>query len=113
MTDLTDHNDDRVRRYGAHLLATARSLGWKDGGEGALEFLMRRTREVALEDCADEIERLRSIHAWSFDDLVAMVKRILDERYPADVFTGESGDLGLRFVVALREMIRDIEARHD
>lgn len=40
----------RERKVGAHVLATAKSLGWKDDGEGALEFLMRRTREVALED---------------------------------------------------------------
>jgi len=44
-------DDARVLRHGKHLLATARSLGWQDDGEGALEFLMRRTREVALEDC--------------------------------------------------------------
>jgi hypothetical protein len=42
---------DRERRTGAHLLATARSLGWKDDGEGAQEFMLRRTREVAFEDC--------------------------------------------------------------
>jgi hypothetical protein len=45
-------------RYGTHLIATAKSLGWKNDGEGPQEFLLRRTREVALEDCADEIERL-------------------------------------------------------
>ncbi len=63
-------NDDRVLRYGAHLLATARSLGWKDDGEGALEFLMRRTREVAIEDCADEIERLRAVIIRAKDALL-------------------------------------------
>lgn len=42
---------DRERRSGAHLLATAMSMGWKDDGEGAQEFLLRRTREVAFEDC--------------------------------------------------------------
>lgn len=42
---------DRERRAGAHLLATARSLGWADDGEGAQEFMLRRTREVAFEDC--------------------------------------------------------------
>jgi hypothetical protein len=42
---------DRERRTGAHLLATARSMGWKDDGEGAQEFLLRRAREVAFEDC--------------------------------------------------------------
>jgi hypothetical protein len=41
----------RERRHGIHLLRTARSLGWPDDGEGALEFLLRRAREVAFEDC--------------------------------------------------------------
>jgi hypothetical protein len=42
----------RELRAGAHLFKTARSLGWPDdGGEGAQEFLLRRTREVAIEDC--------------------------------------------------------------
>jgi hypothetical protein len=53
---------DRLRheaRYGTHLIATAKSLGWKNDGEGPQEFLLRRTRVVALEDCADEIERWR------------------------------------------------------
>lgn len=41
----------RELRAGAHLFRTARSLGWPDDGEGAQEFLLRRTREVAIEDC--------------------------------------------------------------
>ena len=67
----------------------------------------------AYREAADEIERLENINAWDFYALMAMAKRILDERYPADIFTGESGDLGPRFVVALREMIADIEAHKD
>ena len=46
--------NDREQRTGAHLLQTAKSLGWKDDGEGALEFMLRRAREVAFEDCANE-----------------------------------------------------------
>jgi hypothetical protein len=72
---------------------------------------LSRGDEDRMYEAANEIELLRSIDAWSFDDLVAMAKRILDERYPADIFTGVSGDLGPRFVVALREMIAEIEAR--
>ena len=47
--------DDRVReqRTGQHLLQVAQSLGWKDDGEGALEYLLRRSREVAIEDCGE------------------------------------------------------------
>lgn len=40
-----------LARRGAHLCGIARSLGWPDdGGEGAFEFVVRLTREVALED---------------------------------------------------------------
>lgn len=46
---------DRELRTGAHLLQTARSLGWVDDGEGALEFMLRRTREVAIEDCRESV----------------------------------------------------------
>lgn len=42
---------DRERRTGAHVLQTAKAMGWLDDGEGALEFLLRRAREVAFEDC--------------------------------------------------------------
>ncbi|MGJ4953111.1 hypothetical protein [Bradyrhizobium sp. HKCCYLS20291] len=48
---------DRERRTGAHVLEAARSLGWSDDGEGALEFLLRRTREVAIEDCGGSPSR--------------------------------------------------------
>lgn len=41
---------ERERRAGVHLHSTAKSMGWKDDGEGAQEFLLRRCREVALED---------------------------------------------------------------
>jgi hypothetical protein len=47
---------------------------------------------------------------WSFDALIMMAKRILDEDYPEAIFTGASGDAGPRFVVARRELIREIEA---
>jgi hypothetical protein len=58
-------------------------------------------REVATED----------ISKWGFDALVTMATRMLDEVYPESVFTGESGDTGPRFVVALRAVIKEIEAR--
>ncbi|MEY9247608.1 hypothetical protein [Bradyrhizobium elkanii] len=46
---------DRERRHGANLLQLARQCGWKDDGEGALEFMLRRSREVAIEDCTDAV----------------------------------------------------------
>jgi hypothetical protein len=66
------------------------------------------THPVVME-AADEIERLTDVHRWSFDDLVAIAKRILDYNYPADIFTGESRDSGPRFVAALRKVIEEIE----
>lgn len=47
-------DDSREYRTGSHVLQTARVMGWKDDGEGALEFLLRRAREVAFEDCAEK-----------------------------------------------------------
>lgn len=40
-------------KIGAHLVLTAIQLGWQNDGEGAQEFVMRRCREVALEDAAE------------------------------------------------------------
>lgn len=47
----TGASDNREQRTGAYLLQTAKSLGWPDDGEGALEFMLRKAREVAFEDC--------------------------------------------------------------
>ena len=44
--------NDREIRTVVHLLQMAKSLGWPDDGEGALEFMLRRAREVAFQDCA-------------------------------------------------------------
>lgn len=46
--------NDRERRTGAHVLQMASATGWNDDGEGALEFLLRRAREVAIEDCVEK-----------------------------------------------------------
>jgi hypothetical protein len=46
----TADETNREHRHGTHLLTTAKSLGWKDDGQGALEFMLRRAREVAFED---------------------------------------------------------------
>lgn len=39
---------------------------------------------------------------WTWNTLVLVARQILDEHYPADVFTGESGDPGAVFVHHLR-----------
>jgi hypothetical protein len=67
--EITQHVDmklvdepERERRTGEHLLKAARSMGWMDDGEGAYEFMMRRCREVAFEDCGrDPSTDLRAI----------------------------------------------------
>jgi hypothetical protein len=55
--DMTKVDDaiDRFQQAGVHLFRTAKSLGWPDDGEGALEFMIRRSREVAFEDCGRKI----------------------------------------------------------
>jgi hypothetical protein len=47
-----DSVEARQARTGALVFRDAKSLGWKDDGEGAYEFMLRRCREVALEDAA-------------------------------------------------------------
>jgi hypothetical protein len=44
-----------------------------------------------------------------WDLMVAMGRHILDRYYPEDVFTGESGDLGPRYIVALRNALRALD----
>jgi hypothetical protein len=62
MTDTAKDDAERERRTGAHLIQTARSLGWQDDGEGAQEFMLRRCREVAFEDCGrDPSTDLRAV----------------------------------------------------
>ena len=43
------------------------------------------------------------VHDMGFDDLVEMVRLLLNMTYPRDVFTGESGDIGPRFTAKLHE----------
>jgi len=42
---------------------------------------------------------------WSWNVLVMVGHRLLDELYPADVLTGVSGDSGPAYVVALRNAL--------
>lgn len=51
-------SDEKYLRNGKHLLDTAKSLGWDENGdEGAIEFIIRRTREVAIEDCGASADK--------------------------------------------------------
>ncbi len=57
-----------------------------------------------------EVERWREVATeardkWSFDALVWMANRMLDDNYRADVFTGESGEPGPLFVSRMREAL--------
>jgi hypothetical protein len=42
--------EERFIRAGKHLHETAKSLGWKDDGEGAYEYIQRISYEQGLED---------------------------------------------------------------
>jgi len=45
---------------------------------------------------------------YNFNEFVEITKKFL-EKYPASVFTGESGDPGPLFVVGLRKLIEELE----
>lgn len=45
---------------------------------------------------------------WSFDALLYIGERLLAEVYPEKLFTGESGDSGPQYIVALRDALRRI-----
>jgi len=67
-------------------------------------------------EAANEIERLSEIvredpAAWSFDTLLFIGRKMLAEVYPPDIFTGESGDSGPEFIVALRRAIARIDEK--
>lgn len=47
--------------------------------------------------------------AW--DSIVAVGRELLDNYYPADIFTGESGDAGPEYVVALRNALAQVSKR--
>jgi hypothetical protein len=79
------------------------------------ELVEQRTEIERLEAERDELltinERLRVAlsddpRRWSWDVLVMVGQRLLDEVYPADIFTGVSGDKGPVYVVALRNALR-------
>lgn len=41
---------ERLQRHGEHLFKEAESLGWKDDGEGPLEFMKRIAYETGWND---------------------------------------------------------------
>lgn len=51
---MRERDDARLIRYGRHLFEFADKLGWDESdGEGPLEFIMRRTREIGMQDALD------------------------------------------------------------
>jgi len=59
------------------------------------------------EDRLELIALLARDEAW--DTLVQIGRSLLDHYYPADIFTGVSGDSGPQYVVALREALTSID----
>ena len=45
----------------------------------------------------------------AFNNLVLIAEYILDGIYPENLFTGTSGDIGVKFIVALREALREVK----
>ncbi len=45
---------------------------------------------------------------WSWDVLLMVGRRLLEEVYPEDVFDGSSGDTGPAYVVALRAALANV-----
>lgn len=45
---------DRMARHGQNLFAQAHAAGWKDDGEGPLEFLMRQAYVTGHDDARRE-----------------------------------------------------------
>ncbi len=46
--------------------------------------------------------------SYGFDFIVYLGKKILDKHYPERIFTGESGDSGALYIVALRKALDKI-----
>jgi len=53
------------------------------------------------------IKQLRN-REFNFKEFVSISEKFL-EKYPADIFTGESNDPGSRFVVGLRKLVEELE----
>lgn len=50
-----------------------------------------------------------SLNAAGFDDLVGILRWILDAHYPPEIFDGSSGDPGPVFIARLREALAGLE----
>ncbi len=61
------------------------------------------------EDRLELIALLAQDKAW--DGVVAVGRALLDAYYPADIFTGVSGDPGPEYVVALRNALNRIDVK--
>jgi hypothetical protein len=76
-----------------------------------MTFSVRHQRVRAL--CCEleqEVAALRETlwenrEKWSWQTLLLVGRRLLEEVYPADIFTGASGDLGPTYIVALRNAL--------
>lgn len=79
------------------------------------DMTVREQMQPETDRLKAEIEHLNEIiradkpEALSFDTLLYIGRRLLKEVYPADIFTGESGDSGPQYVVALRAAIDRID----
>lgn len=70
----------------------------------ALTTLEARVREERDKEIFEQM---------GFRDLVKIAEKMLDLRYPEDVWTGSSGDMGAKFVVNLRGLIKSINNKEE
>lgn len=50
-----------------------------------------------------------ALNAAGFDDLVGILRWILDAHYPPEIFDGSSGDTGPVFIAQLREALAGLD----
>jgi hypothetical protein len=75
-----------------------------EAGMNTLEAELRTLRE-AYDLLEEQTEHYGVVDKWSWQKLVRIGRRILDEVYPEHLFTGASGDTGPLYIVALRDAL--------
>jgi hypothetical protein len=66
---------------------------------------VREERDTALAALREDRAK------WGWSVVLYVGRRVLDEVYPADIFTGASGDSGPRYIAALRDALAAIEKK--
>jgi hypothetical protein len=62
--------------------------------------------KIVTEESEKSVEQY--IDTIPFRDLLNIAQRILDEKYPEDVFAGTSPDVGVVFIVQFRKLVKNL-----